>query len=335
MSIFSLRIKIFSRSKRQNAVAAAAYRSGENLTDEKTGIVYRYRSRIDTVQHSEIIMPDGESLPEREWLWNSVERAEQRKNSQVAREVMVALPWTLTLSEQVSLVREFAKKEFVTIGMCADFNIHYKRDATGKDENPHCHILLSTREFVAGKFGKKRRDWNDRALAEQWRKSWETTVNECPHIIAHPSQKIDRRKLTEQRVAAKEEDDFELWWDLWRPPGKHRGKTAGFDLSGRGQKKEVGFRADREQRWQKRQKQIAAHEHTKTKLREALNPYWDSVKAAWRKKSEKAFVAWLVKTAKQPEQVAQRDGRVWSNVHEAHSKEKAKKSQRRQRDKGR
>ena len=73
-------------------------------------------------------------------LWNSVEKIEKSKNSQLAREIEVALPKELNREKQIELIREYVEENFVKVGMCADIALHDKNDG-----NPHCHILLTMR----------------------------------------------------------------------------------------------------------------------------------------------------------------------------------------------
>ena len=58
----------------------------------------------------------------------------------IAREFVVALPVELDKDSNISLLQDFIKKNFVDMGMCADFAIH---DTDG--HNPHAHILLTVR----------------------------------------------------------------------------------------------------------------------------------------------------------------------------------------------
>ena len=69
-----------------------------------------------------------------------MELYEKSTNAQLAREVEIALPVELSREEQTRLVREYCSSQFVSKGMCADFNIH---DTGGG--NPHAHILLTMR----------------------------------------------------------------------------------------------------------------------------------------------------------------------------------------------
>ena len=77
---------------------------------------------------------------DREQLWNAVEEVETAKDSRLAREFVVALPIELSREEQIELLQEFIREQFVSDGMCADAAIH---DTDG--HNPHAHILLTVR----------------------------------------------------------------------------------------------------------------------------------------------------------------------------------------------
>ena len=139
IAIYHCSIKIVSRGKGKSAVAAAAYRAGEKLTNEWDGLTHDY-TRKGGVVHSEIMLPPHAppSFSDRSILWNSVEQIEKSNNSQLAREIEIALPVELSREEQTRLVREYCSSQFVSKGMCADFNIH----DTGNG-NPHAHILLT------------------------------------------------------------------------------------------------------------------------------------------------------------------------------------------------
>ena len=58
---------------------------------------------------------------DREQLWNAVEAAEKTKDSRLAREFVVALPVELDKDSNISLLKDFIQKNFVDMGMCADF----------------------------------------------------------------------------------------------------------------------------------------------------------------------------------------------------------------------
>jgi hypothetical protein len=172
MAIYHFSAQVISRGKGQSAVAAAAYRSGEELVDGRTGEL-KFYSR-DVEPEAMILAPEHSPdwIQDRNRLWNEVEKAEKRKDAQLAREINVALPKELNQGQQRELIRDFVQKEFVEKGMIADIAIH--RD---DENNPHAHVMLTTREITPEGFGGKNRDWNDRKLLEQWRAEWANRTN--------------------------------------------------------------------------------------------------------------------------------------------------------------
>ena len=150
MAIFHLSIKIVSRSGGKSAVAASAYRAGEKLTETETGYVRDYTKKNGVI-HTEVFLPANapSEFSSREILWNEVQKIEKQADAQMAREIEVALPVELSREEQLELVRKYVKENFTDTGMCADVAIHEK-EVDGKTvihQNPHAHILLTTRAF--------------------------------------------------------------------------------------------------------------------------------------------------------------------------------------------
>ena len=154
IAIYHCSIKIIGRGSGKSAVSAAAYRAGEKITNEYDGIIHDY-TRKGGIVHTEILLPDNAPLEytDRTALWNAVEKIEKAKNSQLAREIEVALPVELTREQNINLVREYVKQNFVDNGMCADVCVHDKNDG-----NPHAHIMLTMRPFNEEKtWGAKQR----------------------------------------------------------------------------------------------------------------------------------------------------------------------------------
>ena len=194
MAIFHLNVSIISRSSGRSSVAASAYRSGEKMKNERDGIPHDYSRRKDVV-HKEIMLPESAPLEyaDRAILWNTVEKSEKRIDARTAREVEVALPVELDRQEQIELVREYIKDNFVDKGMCADFAIHDKGDG-----NPHAHIMLTTRHISKEGFGGKNRDWNNKAYLESWRENWAKVCN--PRLVPKGIERIDHRTLEAQGI---------------------------------------------------------------------------------------------------------------------------------------
>ena len=194
---------MISRSQGRSATAAAAYRVAERIEDRRTGLVFDYAAR-GGVDHTEIIAPDHapDWVRDRSELWNRVEESETRKNSQVAREVRVALPAELTHAQRLELVREFVRSQFVDRGMVADIALHAP-GRIGDERNHHAHILLTTREVDADGFTTKNRDWNKVEVLEGWREAWARDSNAALER-AGIEDRVDHRTLVAQRDAALE-----------------------------------------------------------------------------------------------------------------------------------
>jgi MobA/MobL family len=203
MAIYHYSLKTINRSTGRSSVAAAAYRSGEKLVDERTGNIYDY-TRRDGVLHAEVFLPDGQTVG-REELWNLAETAEKRKDAKVAREIVVALPHELDFLDQVSVVREYAQGLSRRTGWAVDIAVHAP-GREGDQRNTHAHILCTTRKIERDETGQlvmgaKTRDWDviatgkDLVMAE--RKEWERQVNRYLDI-AQSKTRVDCRSYEAQ-----------------------------------------------------------------------------------------------------------------------------------------
>jgi len=203
MAIYHLRATMISRSQGRSATAASAYRVAERIEDRRTGLTFDYAAR-GGVDHTEILAPDHapDWVRVRSELWNRVEESETRKNSQVAREVRVALPDALTHAQRLELVREFVRSQFVDRGMVADIALHAP-GREGDERNHHAHILLTTREIAAEGFTTKNRDWNKVEVLEGWREAWARDSNAALER-AGIKDRVDHRTLVAQRDEALE-----------------------------------------------------------------------------------------------------------------------------------
>ena len=141
MAIYHLEAKVVSRGAGRSAVAASAYLSCSRLYNDYDGIQHDY-TRKQGLVWQQIFLPEyaPQEWQNREKLWNAVEEVETAKDSRLAREFVVALPIELNREQQIELLRDFIRKQFVSDGMCADAAIH---DTDG--HNPHAHILLTVR----------------------------------------------------------------------------------------------------------------------------------------------------------------------------------------------
>ncbi len=192
MAIYHLSAQIISRGAGRSSVAAAAYRAGERLEDECTGLVHDYGRRrdIDGWVQAPDHAPDW--VYDRQALWNAVEAAERRHDAQLARELNVALPVELDREQQQEALWDYVAAHFVDCGMVADVAFHH-----GDPHNPHAHIMLTMRGLTPDGFGSKVRDWNDRALLRDWREGWERHVNDALERAGR-DERVDHRSLTDQ-----------------------------------------------------------------------------------------------------------------------------------------
>lgn len=221
MAIYHFSVQIISRSNGSSSVASAAYRSGDKLKDERMGKIHDY-SRKKGIEYSEILVPSNAPYwaKDRERLWNEVEIIEKSKNSQIVREINVALPKELSLEEQIKLVKNFVQDTFVNNGMVADISIH-----DNKKGNPHAHIMLTVRafdehgnwiakskkEYILDEDRKKIKlksgvyksrkidmvDWNKKEKLENWRMMWAVYTNDSLEKNGI-NERIDHRSLIEQ-----------------------------------------------------------------------------------------------------------------------------------------
>jgi hypothetical protein len=194
---------MISRSQGRSVTAASAYRVAERIEDRRTGLTFDYAAK-GGVDHTEILAPDHapDWVHDRSELWNRVEESETRKNSQVAREIRVALPAELDHGQRVELVRDFCQRQFVDRGMVADIALHAPGRA-GDERNHHAHILLTTREVDADGFTTKNRDWNKVEVLEGWREAWARDSNAALER-AGVEDRVDHRTLVAQRDEALE-----------------------------------------------------------------------------------------------------------------------------------
>ncbi len=189
-----------SRGAGRSAVAASAYLSCSRMLNEYDGVQHDYTRKQGLAWQAVFLPPMA--LPEwqdREKLWIAVEEAEKTKDSRLAREFVAALPVELSRQQQIALLQNFIREQFVAEGMCADVAIH---DTDG--HNPHAHILLTVRpltetgawqyktekEYLCIKDGEERgftaAEFKS-AQAEGWEKQYQYKVDKKKVYMA-PSQ---------------------------------------------------------------------------------------------------------------------------------------------------
>lgn len=224
---YSFKAKVVQRSKGQSATASSAYQAGEKITDRRTGRRHNY-SKKKGVVHAEILAPNYSPgwARNRAALWNSAEIAEKRKDGQIARKFILALPRQLSHEQRVECAQGFILEQFVDRGMVADFSVHLPEVGKNRD-NHHLHLLTTMRVIGPEGFGEKNRAWNKTSLLEAWREQWAAHVNRALESAGFEPT-WDHRTLEEQGVD--------------RVPQIHLGQAV-IEMEQRGIRTEVGDRA--------------------------------------------------------------------------------------------
>lgn len=199
MAIYRCEVRIHSRKNRgKSVVASAAYRAAATLHGAREDVTYDYSRRRKGVLEATILAP--ENAPS--WatdlgqLWNRAEASERRKDAQLAREFILALPKELSTEQQSQLVKDWVRVELISQGMTAQISLHIDR----KGVNPHAHVLATLRRFEGEKFApKKAREWNGKEVLAGQRKSWADAVNIALER-AGVTDRVDHRSLKDRGI---------------------------------------------------------------------------------------------------------------------------------------
>jgi hypothetical protein len=155
-----------SRSAGRSVVAAAAYRLGERLQDERYQTVHDYTRRRGVECAFTVAPVDAPSWAHQpEALWNAAEQAEKRVNSTLAREVELALPSLLSPAVRRAIGEAYAAELVDRYNVAVSVAIH--EPGKGDERNYHAHILFTTREMTPEGLGKKTRILDDRKTGPQ------------------------------------------------------------------------------------------------------------------------------------------------------------------------
>ncbi|QNH12695.1 MobA/MobL family protein [Xanthomonas sp. SI] len=228
MAIYHANVKTFSRAKGHSSIAAAAYRAGLLLEDEKTGQRHDYRRRDGVVETRCIApedAPDWAVVPAQ--LWPAAEAAERRKDATIAREFEFALPHELDEAQRSALAMEVTRALVARYGFAAQASIHSPGSKDGL--NWHVHVLTTTRRIGPDGFVDKTRELDGGPSGRtevQWvRELIATTINAYLEAAGLGIQ-VDHRSLEAQAGEALARGDLVAAAVLAREPTKHLGKNA-------------------------------------------------------------------------------------------------------------
>ena len=207
MTIYHLSLKEMRRSQGRSSVAAAAYRLGEKMKDERIGKTFNY-SKKSGILDKFFILPNGaKNFQNTSHFWNEAERSENRKNSVVAREIIINLPYEISDQQRSELVKKFCNEIVAnhSVGITAAIHEPCK---DGDDRNFHAHILFTTRQITAEGFGKKTREFDDKKqgveVLKNIRKRYEILQNEALKNAGFNDINVDCRSFKEQGIFDKQ-----------------------------------------------------------------------------------------------------------------------------------
>lgn len=207
MAIYHCSMSVISRGSGRSSCAAAAYRAGDRITDERTGGTYDF-TRKGGVVYSEILAPAGSPVwaLNRSELWNHAEQREdkstRRATATTARELLLALPHEVNLDRQLTLTRAFGQYLVNSYGVAVDFSIHAP-GREGDQRNFHVHMVISDRRLTDAGFAGKLRELTarngGRAHLVAIRKIWAEMVNQ--HLEAFGRmERVDHRSYQAQSI---------------------------------------------------------------------------------------------------------------------------------------
>ena len=288
VAIHHLDVSLISRGKGHAVTAAAAYRAGVRLVDERTGEAHDYRRRSG-VNDKVILTPAGAEpwARDRGTLWNRAEIAESRCDAQVGRSWVFALPRELDPATNQRLGREFFERHLVSRGMVVDLAFH---ELDG--DNPHVHGLSTLRELDGAGFApRKNRSWNDKKLLLECREGSAALINRYLQDAKVPRDEwVSDRTLRAQLTTALAQCDYERAARLCRVPTKHVGTSATAvaargEASTRAEDLDGETKADAE-RIDRMRREVEIHPEQVAQLREEVLGLEGRLDVVWRDVAE-------------------------------------------------
>src|SRR6516165_4555874 len=163
-----VRVEIVKAGAGSSATGLSAYIARDARLDQ-SGTPFNFAHKADELEARGMILPTNAP----EWtvgaaqVWRAAERAEQtidrqtgelrwKKNGQIAKHMTIALPRETTPEQREAMLLEFVQREIdpQKHGVVVEWAIHRE------ENNPHAHLLISTRVLEGAGFGKKARAMN-------------------------------------------------------------------------------------------------------------------------------------------------------------------------------
>jgi Ti-type conjugative transfer relaxase TraA len=136
-----------------------------------TGTRFNFSHKAGDLVHYDVVLPEGAParFEDAATLWDEAtaketttdrrtRRVRFKRNAQVAKHVVLALPKELDDAARLELTRLFIHENFIKFGVAVEFAIH--RPEPSSPDNHHAHLLVTTRRLTSDGFGAKARNLN-------------------------------------------------------------------------------------------------------------------------------------------------------------------------------
>jgi hypothetical protein len=179
MASFHLAVKAIGRSAGRSATAAAAYRAGVEITDERTGLVHDY-TRKQGVEHSALVVPaDAPAWASDRARSGTPPSWPRRARTRPSPANMKSrCPLELSADARRELALGLAREISERHGVAVDVSIHAP-GREGDQRNHHAHLLTTTRRLGPEGLGEKTRELDQKQSGEveRWRERWAEMQN--------------------------------------------------------------------------------------------------------------------------------------------------------------
>lgn len=206
MSLYHVHCDIIGRSGGKSAVGSYLYQAREKGKNEELGKTQNYTRNKDKPLLVGFNAPKNSAFQchnSKDILkfWNEVQKKENRKNSQFARDFDIALQDELTLEQNAECLKKWIDQNYTSRGLCSSVAIHpeHKNEKGEGNKNLHAHIMVALRKVDENGWTEKDREGNDREFLNQVRKSWADIVNAKFKELGI-NERIDERTLAEQGI---------------------------------------------------------------------------------------------------------------------------------------
>lgn len=208
MALYHMHVDIIGRSSGKSAVGSVGYQFRMNVVDETTGEKMYYAKKSDKAIRLGFDCPKDcaeqfvcRTKKDVANFWNEVQKKENRKNSQFARDFDIALQLEFSVEQNQECIEKWLYENYTKRGLCSSYAIHgpHKNPDGTINNNWHVHVMVALRKVDQNGWAEKDREGNDREFLKKVRKSWADIVNAKFKELGI-AEHIDERTLEEQGI---------------------------------------------------------------------------------------------------------------------------------------